>query len=72
MATITIQTDDALLSRLQRIAEAQHTTVDAVVDEMIRHGVENESRSTAYDELMEKLRPLGPLPRLTREERNAR
>jgi predicted transcriptional regulator len=72
MATITIHTDDALLNKLERIAEVRHTTLDEVVTDMLSRQAETESGRTAYDELMDRLRPLGPLPKLSREERNER
>ena len=76
MATITIQTDDALLTKLEKIAEARHTTLDTLVTEILSRQTESEvaigTDGTAYDDLMARLRSLGPLPHLSREERNER
>jgi hypothetical protein len=76
MATITIHTDDALLNKLERIAEARHTTLDTVITDTLSSLAEPERETNSgrapYDELMDRLRPLGPLPKLSREERNER
>jgi predicted transcriptional regulator len=72
MATITIHADDALLAKLEKIAEERHTSLEAVIQQNLNQLAEENSILSSYDRLMEELRPLGPLPRLSREERNAR
>ena len=73
MATLTIHADQALVDKLERIAKARHTTVDEVVTDSLKKLEERRPLTPeAYDELMERLKDIGPLPHLTREERNAR
>jgi Arc/MetJ-type ribon-helix-helix transcriptional regulator len=74
MTTVTLQLDEKLLEKIKDIAAARHASVDDVVADALQLMESEEDPAAGFLTLMGELRArgVGPLPQMTREERNAR
>jgi predicted transcriptional regulator len=74
MTTVTVQLDEKLLEKARGIAAARHASVDEVLADALQRMDSEEDRAAGFLALMEELRAkgVGPLPRMTREERKER
>jgi len=74
MTTVTVQLDEKLLEKARGIAAERHASLDDVVADALERIESGEDRAAGFLTLMKELRAkgAGPLPKMTREERNER
>ena len=65
-----LSVDESIVSQAERLAHGR--PLEALMNDLLSEFVQAQQRATRYDELMDRLRPSGPLPILTREQRNER
>jgi hypothetical protein len=72
LKNVTLSAEERLIEQAREKARRERRTLNAVFREWLRRYVGQESGSSGYAELMEKLSHVRPGKRFTREELNAR
>lgn len=72
MATMTLTVHNSVLEQAERVAEEQHVTRDAVLNDWLEDRALGAQRVRKYDQLMDRLKHVNSSGPYTRDEMNDR
>lgn len=72
MKNVTLSADEHLIEQARKVADAQHTTLNAAFREWLKEFARGDERARRFDEIMERTRYLKVDRKYSREELNER